>query len=450
MSDQASPMCGSCNADVELPALFCAMCGAAIAPASGITESTKSDTAGENKAHISQLVLEWWNLEVLKEWSAEVLKPRHTMRQDADLATTGAGFDALRDMARQIEGGGSESHEVVQPREQTSANHVSVVPSFTGAAFAETIKEELTSAGYPLSCTVGVFEGPHAPPGEAVFITPDGIAPLAGEYIYALSISPAGTDILIQPRLTRVNHLKKFFFQALKEREFAVFERKASSIAKTLEETSKEPPPWGNREKLESWLQSEQEAGASTAADLAEEYAKVPPYLPDDLRDRWSALWHLELNEKDDLNRQLGQSEIAFKKKIASLENSVRTEINSLENNFESEIRDLENNYRKESKDLESSSTERKQFLTNKIAIIDNTLVRIRADMTRYEKLVTKLEPFEEFGFAIWVVFPALSVALWFVGLPFVAANENCPVLANKNEPGGCGRIFERSCGVGF
>jgi hypothetical protein len=31
-----------------------------------------------------------------------------------------------------------------------------------------------------------------------------------------------------------------------------------------------------------------------------------------------------------------------------------------------------------------------------------------------------------------------------------LAANENCPILANKNGASGCGRIFGRSCGVGF
>ena len=270
MENKTYITCGSCRAQIELPAKFCGVCGARVNHTIKSTE--------EAKAPDQEIVYDWRILEVLKEWSPEVLTPRETtLREEHPSRPTATGVSALQDLARQIESGGSFTVKQTQEQRQeiTESRGENSSIAFTAAAFTKTLQLEITRAGYPLACTVGGFKGEYAPPGEAVLIQPAGITPLAGDYIYALSLSPAGTDILLHPRLLRVNQLKNHVFVNILKR---LYGPEAS--------LKKESPLWGNRAKLVSYLEDLQDEFKKREAQ--EDVKQPPSYLPDLLKEEWS------------------------------------------------------------------------------------------------------------------------------------------------------------------
>jgi len=307
MQDRKYAICEACNAQVELPARFCAMCGA---PLSAIScKIDLSNTLEEEKTRDAESVYDWRTLEVLKEWPPELFTPQKRMRRgETPPNQNPTGLQIMRELVRQVEGGGSPDRQDEDGPVSTDEVPTSR-PEFTIATFVDTLQKEIIRTGYPLNCKIVRFDGPGARRGSLVALMSAGLA-LAGEYMYSISISLAGKDLLVQVRLLRINYLKQhIYWNVFRHPKQDVSAMQGVAIREIIESLP----------KFERRL-----AGLVAHSQLISD---LPPFLPDTLKQQWQ-VFRRAVSREDQANSLTSwlqeQRESAMSKEMQFLDHNFR------------------------------------------------------------------------------------------------------------------------------
>lgn len=283
----------------------------------GITVASHSSALDEatvqkalSKLAPSRVVYDWWVMEVLKEWPAEVFAIQTSpVKIERTAKAYGEGIDAVQNFARQIEKGaavpapsiGEAQREAVPERSEGSGDAPATVTSETLVAVMRGIA---ISSQYPLTLSVGSFMGTMAPVGDFVFIRPDGIKGLAGEYLYALGLTPVGGELLVHPWLVRFNYLKRLSRYGSVSTHMNVL---------SAGNWSPEEISWKDYEQVSDWFNNITLMGPSSGiATRLSEKEQPPDFLPADLREQWRGLWQQEWQAERECKAEQEQIERDF------------------------------------------------------------------------------------------------------------------------------------------